>query len=123
MTIPIANARVPKVQIRTSWADPWTDLPRGSYELGDLTEGCSGGFGSGSLMVYETAPVNREEGAPAAPVLAMDTFVRVGAEDLDLAQGESDRVRWLWVGAGADLPAVPGEPMARFALAQVPGPG
>jgi hypothetical protein len=32
-------------------------------------------------------------------------------------------VRWLWVGAGADLPAVPGQLVARFSLAAVTGPG
>ena len=31
-------------------------------------------------------------------------------------------VRWLWVGSGADLPAVPGQLVARFQLAS-PGPG
>ena len=32
-------------------------------------------------------------------------------------------VRWLWVGAGADLPSVPGQLMARFGLVPVTGPG
>ncbi len=32
-------------------------------------------------------------------------------------------VRWLWVGGGADLPAVPGQAVARFNLAAVAGPG
>lgn len=32
-------------------------------------------------------------------------------------------VRWLWVGGGANLPAVPGQVVARFSLAAVAGPG
>ena len=32
-------------------------------------------------------------------------------------------VRWLWVGGGADLPAVPGQPVSRFSLTAVTGPG
>jgi hypothetical protein len=32
-------------------------------------------------------------------------------------------VRWLWVGGGADLPAAPGQPVSRFSLAAVTGPG
>jgi hypothetical protein len=32
-------------------------------------------------------------------------------------------VRWLWVGGGADLPAVAGQLVARFQLAPVGGPG
>jgi len=32
-------------------------------------------------------------------------------------------VRWLWVGGGTDLPAVPGQLVARFHLAPVAGPG
>jgi hypothetical protein len=32
-------------------------------------------------------------------------------------------VRWLWVGGGADLPAVPGQTVTRFGLGVVAGPG
>jgi len=32
-------------------------------------------------------------------------------------------VRWLWVGSGADLPAVAGQLVGRFSLAPVSGPG
>lgn len=100
--IEIANARRPVTRYKQAWSDAWTDLVRGSYEIGPVTRGLSSAFGSASMTTYRTSAVNREADAPAEPALAEDMFVQVGAEDLELAEDATDRIRWLWLGIITD---------------------
>ena len=96
--IAIGNARRPVVRYKAKWADPWITLPRGSYATDGMREGSSSRFGECTIDTLRVDSVNREEGAPAEPALAIDYFVNVGAEDIDLQAGNADRIRWLWLG-------------------------
>ena len=96
--IAIGNARRPVVRYKATWADPWTTLPRGSYATDGMREGSSSKFGECVIDTLRVETVNREDGAPAEPALAVDYFVNVGAEDIDLQAGNADRIRWLWLG-------------------------
>lgn len=97
--IVIANYRRPVVRIKAAWADAWTTLERGSYEVpGRIVEGSTGGTGSATLVTIAVGAVNREEDAPATPTIGRDWFVQIGAEDPELPASDTDAIRWLWLG-------------------------
>ena len=96
--IAIANARRPIVRYKATWGSAWITLTRGSYAVDGMREGSSSRFGECTIDTLRVSTVNREEGAPAEPALAVDYIVNVGAEDIDLLPTNPDRIRWLWLG-------------------------